>query len=198
MPPGRVFSIFSAPSPELWNLNRKNYIGKGESIETKTNFSLQHLLEKLRKWHFEIWYCSFHPLLPTLQFLPMEFLKCSQQICPHRFGADPFSFFTIHSSSKENTGAAQLSCSRIDTFGHLSHKAAAFPACSCPCARSKPSISLPTASMACQIHALPLPNDALLLFHLSTHPPVWLQCHQHQPGLKTDKLSSYFSCLPLP
>lgn len=113
-------------------------------------------------------------------------------------GTDPFSFFTIHSCSRENTGAAQLSCARIGIFGHLSRKAAAFPACSCPHTGSKPSISLPTASMACQIHALPLPSDALLLFHLSTHPPVRFQCHQPQPGLKTDKLSSYFSCLPSP
>lgn len=108
-------------------------------------------------------------------------------------GPDPFSFFTPHCSSKENAGATQLTCARRGIFGHQSHKAAAFPACSYPCAGSKPGISLPTASMASQIRALPLPSGALLLFHLSTHPPVPFQCHQHQPGLKTDKLSSYFS-----
>lgn len=122
----------------------------------------------------------------------MEFLKCSQQICPHR-ALTPFSFFTIHSSSKENPGAAQLSHARMGIFGHLSAKAVALPACSYPCAGSNPSSSLPTAVTASQIHALPLPSDALLLFHLSTHPPVPFQCPQHQPGLKTDKLSSYFS-----
>lgn len=67
-----------------------------------------------------------------------------------------------------------------------------------PLCRFYTSISLPTASMACQIHALSLPSDALLLFHLSTHSPVWFQCQQHQPGLKAGKLSPYFNCLPPP
>lgn len=110
----------------------------------------------------------------------------------------PLFLLTIHSSSKENTGAAQLSCAKIGIFGHLFLKAAAFPACSCPCAGSARSISLPTASMVCHIHALPLPSVALLLFHLSTHSPAWFQGHQHQPGLKADKLSPSFSSLPSP
>lgn len=58
-------------------------------------------------------------------------------------GTDPFSFFIIHSSSKETTGAAQLSCARIGIFGHLPPKTAAFPACSCPCAGSKPAFPCP-------------------------------------------------------
>lgn len=111
-------------------------------------------------------------------------------------GTDSFSFFTIHSSCKENPGAAQLSCARIGIFEHLSRKTAAFPACSCPHAGSKPSISLPhsihglpdtcTTSFQwcfaavppfypspCAVPVLPAPakaenREALFLFHLSS------------------------------
>lgn len=189
-------SIFSAPFPELWSLNRKNYIGKGESTETKTNFSLQHLLENSENG---TWKSSTAP--STLHFPPFSsfqwhFWNAHSKSCPHR-GLSPFPSY-YSQLQQGNTGAAQLSCARIGIFGHLCHKAAAFPACSCPCAGSTPSISLPTASMACHIRALPLPSDAVLLFYLSTHSPVWFQGHQHQPGLKADKLSPYFSSLPPP
>lgn len=128
----------------------------------------------------------------------MEFLKCSQQICPHR-GLTPFPSLLFTAPAGKTLVLRRSHVPHmIGIFGHLSRKAAAFPACSCPHAGSKPSISLPTASMACQIHAFPLSSDAFLLFHLSTHPPVRFHCYQPLPGLKTDKLSSYFSSLPPP
>lgn len=82
-------SIFSAPFPELWSLNRKNYIGKGESTETKTNFSLQHLLKNSENGTLKSSTAPSTLHFPPFSSFQWHFCNAHSKSCPHR-GLTPF------------------------------------------------------------------------------------------------------------